>query len=93
MPKPVRPFLHGDSDHITGFEPGGFFEDAMHGSLLGTLNVDTKPMTPVDKIQAKSNNISMCSSHNMLFVFSGRFSFDSFCSLLFSTGADSGGNT
>ena len=51
MPKPVRPFHHGDSQDIAGFEPGGFFEDGNQKGILASLILDGKPMTPVDKIQ------------------------------------------
>lgn len=56
MPKPVRAsFHHSDVDDIAaGFEPGGFFEDGQAQNtkgILASLMIDTKPMTPVDKIQ------------------------------------------
>lgn len=55
MPKPVRAFHHSDVDDIAaGFEPGGFFEDGQTQNtkgILASLMIDTKPMTPVDKIQ------------------------------------------
>mmetsp|Transcript_5288 Transcript_5288/g.5432 ORF Transcript_5288/g.5432 Transcript_5288/m.5432 type:complete len:995 (+) Transcript_5288:122-3106(+) len=51
MPKPVRAFHSNDSSEMPGFEPGGFFEEGNQRSILGSLIMDGKPMTPVDKIQ------------------------------------------